>query len=369
MHIDYRREEGFVIRHRERVLKTLYHEEPDRVPLDVWLSFQFYEKLRNYLRAQDYEQILCLLGVDVRYTAPNPPSSFMKRAKIDPRIHYGVGIPVGEDALKDEWGIIRKLNITKTRSRIVYHPLQYINLSEYVVPDPHADGRYDGVEQAVRKYAEEYFLFAGLGCDFLFSQGWYLRGFERLLVDMYKHPWYINELFDKMMKYYVGVVKELIDRGVDCIFIADDLAGQYSLIIPPKLLDKYYWPRFKVIARIVKGRGVFLAFHSDGNIMEILPKLIDLGVDIVNPIQPECMDPAKVKETYGDKITLHGTISIQRTLPYGKPEDVAKEVKERIKVCGRNGGLILGPSNQVLEDTPIENFLTIYRVADGMKIK
>ncbi|MCD6509384.1 MAG: hypothetical protein J7L11_03215 [Thermoprotei archaeon] len=349
-----------MISSRERVLRALYHEEPDRVPLDAWFSYPFYVRLRKYLGEKDGEKILKFLGVDVRYTGVAPPSSFLRDAKVDPRIHYGVGIPVGEDALKDEWGIIRKLNVTKIRSRVVYYPLQHLSLDDYEVPDPHADGRYDGVELAVRRYGDEYFILAGLGCDFLFSQGWYLRGFRELLTDMYRRPWYVDKLFDEMMKYYIGAAEELLDRGVDCILIADDLAGQRDLVISPRLLDRYYWPRFRIIAHLVKRKGAFLAFHSDGNIFRILPKLIELGVDIVNPIQPECMDPVEVKEMYGDRITLHGTLSIQRTLPYGRPNDVRREVIERIRTCGHNGGLILGPSNQVLEDTPIENFLTIY---------
>lgn len=348
---------------RERVLRAVHHGEPDRVPLDAWLSYQFYVKLCRYLGVEDLERIYKLLGVDVRYTGVSPPSSFLKNAKVDPRIHYGVGIPVGEDSLKDEWGIVRKLNVTKTRSRVVHNPLQHLDVDEYEVPDPHAEGRYDAVEQAVKRYGDEYFIFASFGCDFLFSQSWYLRGFRELLTDMYRRPWYVDKLYDKMMKYYVGAVKELLDRGVDCIFIADDLAGQQDLMISPRLLDRYYWPRFKILADIVKRRGAFLAFHSDGNISRIVPKLIEMGVDIVNPIQPECMDPVKVKETYGDKITLHGTISIQRTLPHGTPDDVRREVIERIRTCGRGGGLILGPSNQVLEDTPVENFLAIYETA------
>ncbi len=345
---------------RERVLKALQHEKPDRVPLDAWLSYPFYKKLCKYLGIDSLEKLLRFLDVDVRYVSVMPPSRFMKRARIDPRIHYGIGIPLGDGVLKDEWGIIRRLNSTGTRSRIVYHPLQHVDLEDYEVPDPHEDGRYDDVERGVKTYGEHYFVFACLGCDFLFSQGWYLRGFEQLIVDMYKRPWYVDKLFDKMMKYYVGAIKELLDRNVDCIFIADDLASQHDLIVSPRLLERYYWPRFRIISNLVKRRGAFLAFHSDGNIERIMPKLIELGVDIVNPIQPECMSPAKVKEAYGDKITLHGTISIQKTLPYGRPKDVAREVQERVRTCGYNGGLIIGPSNQVLEDTPVENFLTIY---------
>ena len=104
-------------------------------------------------------------------------------------------------------------------------------------------------------------------------------------------------------------------------------------------------------------------YHSDGIIEPIIPDLIEMGVDILNPIQPECMDPAKIKVKYGDKVTLHGTISIQKTLPYGEIAEVKEEVKERIATCGYDGGLVLSPSNQVLIDTKVENFLALYETA------
>jgi uroporphyrinogen decarboxylase len=132
------------------------------------------------------------------------------------------------------------------------------------------------------------------------------------------------------------------------------------LIISPPLWRRHIKPRMKTIIESAKKKGVYVLYHTDGNCEPIIPDLIEIGVDILNPIQPECMDPAKIKEQYGEKLTLSGTISIQDTLPRGTVEDVRSEVKARIRTCGQGGGLIISPSNQVLLDTKVENFLAIY---------
>ena len=104
-------------------------------------------------------------------------------------------------------------------------------------------------------------------------------------------------------------------------------------------------------------------YHSDGNIQSLIPDLIDVGVDILNPIQPECMDPSAIKTHYGNRLTLDGTISVQSTLPFGTVEDVRNEVVKRIKTVGYDGGLILGPTHIVGFDVPVTNVLALYETA------
>lgn len=107
---------------------------------------------------------------------------------------------------------------------------------------------------------------------------------------------------------------------------------------------------------------------STFKVEQMIPGLIEIGFNIINPIQPECMDPVKIKKMYGDRITLHGTISAQKTLPFGTPEEVRKEVLSRIKECGYNGGLILAPANALTTDVPIENVLTLYNTTKETKL-
>ena len=102
-----------------------------------------------------------------------------------------------------------------------------------------------------------------------------------------------------------------------------------------------------------------LCYHSDGYIEPIIPDLIEIGVDVLNPVQPECMDPAKLKKLYGDKLAFWGTIGIQRTLPFGTPEEVEAEVKERIETVGKGGGLYLSPTHSIAPEVPLENIFAL----------
>jgi uroporphyrinogen decarboxylase len=113
-------------------------------------------------------------------------------------------------------------------------------------------------------------------------------------------------------------------------------------------------------------KDTYFMFHSDGNMLDVMGDLIEIGFDAITPIQPECMDVAKIKRQFGDQACLHGTISCQKTLPFGTPDDVASEVRHRISCCGKDGGLILAPSNTVQPDVPIENILALYKTAKGL---
>lgn len=362
---------------RERGIRAIEHEEPDRVPLEgvAWAewSFPFLQRVLAYLglpqvtrggmlgAGEEMEAFLKRLGVDFRAVSMDPPEEFRKKAVYDPLFHQPWGIKVGPDTLEDEWGIRRQLNATKTQSRIVRHPLKGVeDLEEYEFPDIEAPGRFDSAEKLAPKWREEYLVSGIWGGDSFFCQAWYLRGFNELIKDMYSNPSFVEKLFDKLLKFFLEAAKRLIEAGVDILAIADDVAAQTGMIISPKLWRKYIKPRLKVIVYEAKKRGAFVLYHTDGNCTAIIPDLVEIGVDILNPIQPECMDPAGVKESYGEELTLSGTISIQDTLPRGSVEDVKREVLTRIETCAHGGGLIISPSNQALLDSKVENFLAVY---------
>jgi len=359
---------------RERVIRAIERKAPDRVPLDVWASYPFMMKLLEYFGYEKelvhphldkkgvMDKIYDMLGVDFRTIMVEPPSGFKARAIFDPRFHFPWGIKIDENILKDEWGVVRELNITKTQSRIIDYPLKNKALEEYEFPDPNAPGRFESAQKMVKKW-EDYAIIGYPGGDPFFSQAWYLMGFSETICKMYAETKLIRTLFEKMLFFFKEVGKQLIEIGADIIMIADDVGGQTGMIISPKLWRAVVKPYLASLIRDLKREGAYVMYHSDGAIEPIIPDLIEIGVDILNPIQPECMDPAKIKAEYGDKLTLHGTISIQKTLPYGKVVDVEEEVKNRISTCGYNYGLIISPSNQVLVDTKVENFLALYEAA------
>jgi uroporphyrinogen-III decarboxylase len=146
--------------------------------------------------------------------------------------------------------------------------------------------------------------------------------------------------------------------GVDMIWVGDDVGAQGAMMISPQYWRRFLKPRMATFISEIKALNPQLkvAYHSDGVISPIIPELIEIGVDILNPIQPACMDPAQIKRQFGDRLCFWGSIDEQHTLPFGTPADVQREILERLNTIGKNGGLILAPTHHVQLDTPLENF-------------
>jgi len=361
---------------RERALTALEHREPDRVPLEgvAWgeWSYPFVLRLLEYMgvqgrglsMAERQDRLGERLGIDFRAVKADPPRSFQEEGTYNPLFHYPWGLEVAPDVLEDEWGVRRTLNSTRLQSRIIHHPLRgKASLEDYFIPDPEAPGRFDTAKRLLKNWQGRYAVSASHGGDAYFCQAWYIRGFTELLRDLYVNPGFADELFDELQSFFLPVSRRLAEMGVDVLCIADDMAMQTGMIISPRLWRRFIKPRMKVVVEAVKSRGCRVLFHTDGDCEAIIPDLIEIGVDALNPIQPECMDPARIKALYGEKLTLSGTVSVQRTLPMGTVQDVEVEVKTRIRTCGPGGGFILAPTNQALLDTKPENFLAVYETA------
>ncbi|MEM3591948.1 MAG: uroporphyrinogen decarboxylase family protein [Candidatus Bathyarchaeia archaeon] len=353
---------------RERFLRILEHEEPDRLPLDIWLSPAFAAKLRGQLKQDELTNFSPDLWLGVRSIGPSVSDDFARKGvAYEAFIHYGVGIWVEPSVMEDEWGVRRRLTAAGTESRIIHHPLEKADedfLDEYPFPDPDAPGRFKITKEDVEKMKEEgYWVVGGVGADAFWCQAWYLRGFKQLMIDLYENPRFVNKLLSKLLEYYVGIGRKLSELGVDQINIYDDVAAQTGLLIAPKLWRKYFKPNYEKLIGALRTRVKYVFYHSDGELRPIIPDLIELGVNILNPVQPDCMNLSELKTEYGDKITLWGGLSVQETLPHGTPERVKEEVKRTIEVCAPGGGFVLGTSNNITQDTPIENFLAIYEAA------
>ena len=177
-------------------------------------------------------------------------------------------------------------------------------------------------------------------------------------MDFVLNPELTNRILDIPDHYHRTAAKKLTEMGVDMIWIGDDMGGQQAMVISPQMWRTYFKPRMvRFISELKQiNPELKVAYHSDGNIIPIIPDLIEIGLDILNPIQPACMDPAMIKKQFGEHLCFWGTIDEQNTLPFGSPEEVRQEVVTRLKTVGSNGGLIIGPTHHVQLDTPFENF-------------
>jgi uroporphyrinogen-III decarboxylase len=176
-------------------------------------------------------------------------------------------------------------------------------------------------------------------------------------MDMAPAPDIAEAILDIPFKYHLTVTKKLVQLGVDMIWIGDDVGAQHTMIISPDQWREFLKPRMKQYIAELKGLNpnIKIAYHSDGNIYPIINDLIEIGLDVLNPVQPGSMDPAKIKAEFGKDLCFWGTIDEQHTLPFGTTEDVRDEVRRRLATIGANGGLIIGPTHHVQLDTPMEN--------------
>jgi uroporphyrinogen decarboxylase len=277
---------------------------------------------------------------------------------------------VSDNEYEDEWGVRIKITGEKDLDwKYSYHPLNNngkLSIRNLKIPDIYSGNRFDKVREDIEKYGKSYIVAAGVST--LFRKAWILCGYSKFLEALYLDRVFVEDLLDRLLEFYKTLVKKYVELGVDIIELGGDLGTEESMMISPDLWREIFKPRLSKIIIENKKEGVYFYLHSDGNITSIIPDLIEIGIDILNPIQPECMDPKNIKEQFGDKLTLHGTMSLQKTFTQGKRNDIRDEILDRIKYCGRDGSLILAPSNAFTIDIPITNILYFYDFIKNYKI-
>ena len=200
----------------------------------------------------------------------------------------------------------------------------------------------------------------------LFEKAWQIRGFDEFMMDMYENPDIVNCLLDRLFELRVKGAELFAKADVDVIFLGDDVSMQTGMLMSPEIWRSYFKPRMAKIIETAKRfkPSVHIAYHSDGNPSEIYDELLDIGVTILNPIQPECVDPAIVKQKYGNRAAFWGAIGIQHTLPFGSVEDIRNEVKLRMRTIGKNGGYIIAPTHVIAPEVPWKNLKGLYDAID-----
>jgi uroporphyrinogen decarboxylase len=199
----------------------------------------------------------------------------------------------------------------------------------------------------------------------VFELAWQLRGMENFLYDLVLNPEIPMYIMERLTEIYIENTRKVIslmgDR-LDMVYIYDDIAGQENLLISKKMWSDFIRPHHEKIINAVDQDSIKVMYHTDGAASTLIPELIELGVDVLNPIQADApgMDPEHLKSAFGDRLSFHGGIDIIKTLPTGTPEDVKREVLDRKEVLGKNGGYIMSSSHHIQADTPTENILAMY---------
>lgn len=347
--------------HKERFLMAVNHEEPDRVPIDVWYTPEMGRRIAEEsagLLGEACNSESCPLAValqhDVLKTSIGPCTSFYLS---------------DSDYYTDEWGIgWKRIRYGKDwhYTEPVVHPLEDANnLDRLVIPDFTDEMRYAEAKQLIDRYGNEYGIIGEVTCT-LFELSWYLRGYQKVMTDLVKNKDFMHEYLAKLKEWVRVAGARLIGMGVDVIFLGDDFGMQDRMILSPATFREFFKPIYAELFSEFKklNPDVKIAFHTDGNVEPIVIDFIEIGLDILNPVQPQSMDPAKLKKRFGKRLAFWGTIDNQHTMPFGSPEEVVKEVRARLRHVAPGGGLILGPAHSVQPDVPVENLLAFYRAVE-----
>ena len=344
---------------RERVRLALSHQVTDRIPIAMVCSGinapadRLFDDLLRRERGVDLDSYL-RNNLDIRYVHPG---------------YIGPPLPANVDI----WGVRRKpVNYgISSYDEIEYYPLALAktpaDLERDRWPNPEWFD-YEALDTSISIANEdgEHCLMISNGN--IFETSWYMRGFERIFMDLIENPELVHALFERVTNFYVDHFTRLLqvaDGRVDLAFTADDIGGQHGLLMSLGMWEQFIKPYHRRLNNVIHEFDVKVIYHSDGAVQKVVPGLIDMGIDVLQALQfsADGMDPHAMKASFGDRLCFEGGMSVQTTLPFGTPEQVRAEAERLIEVLGANGGYILGPSHAIQAGTPPENVLAMFDTA------
>jgi uroporphyrinogen decarboxylase len=342
---------------RERFLLAAEHKVTDRVPFDIGTHFympEVVEGLKKEIGAETIEDIYRFLGIDRRHVE----AKYTGPEKYDE-----------EGRLLNLWGIPYVNGNYSAAPSPLAHAQSIDEVESY--PWPSVDWfDFSHIEKQCGEYAE-YAVSGGFWGPIL-SRVNMLMGMQNAMIAMYERPEIVKAIAEKIADFFYEGNKRFFEAArekVDVFLTAEDLGTQRSLLISIDMFREFFFDQHKRMIDAVKPHVKKVMFHSCGSVAKYIPVFIDMGVTILNPVQvaADGMEPADLKQQFGDRICFHGSIDTQYTLPFGSEEDVRREVRDRIRVLGKGGGFVLAPSQDFLPDVPVRNILAMYD--EGKKYK
>ncbi|MCC6443264.1 MAG: hypothetical protein IT210_07385 [Armatimonadetes bacterium] len=347
---------------RERVLAAVGHRQPDRTPYSFAAMPELYERLKNDLLLDD-AGMQRMLGGDLAGVGPSPGRQASQTAYADPTIEV-----TPEGYFRDIWGVDFR---AVTNSVGTYIDLTRNPLRDYDTPESLEDYAYwpspdlwdySGLYRQCLEQSERAAIGHSRG---FFEISWFLRGMDNFLSDLLSDPAMACGVMDRVLDYLMERMRRVLEAAggyLPLFEINDDVGSQKGLLVGPDLWRRTIKPRLKEQVALCKRYGARVQYHSCGSVREILPDLIEIGIDILNPVQPLAagMDPFALKREFGRDIAFHGGIDEQELLPRARAAQVRDHVRRYVEAVGRDGGLIAAPCHVLQPDTPTENVVALY---------
>jgi len=324
--------------YRERVFQTLNFSEPDFCPYYVWIDPEMEKPLADH------------------FGDPNFRKTIIRDHVVMNEVR-ALEHPLHNELFRDDFGVIIKQgNIPYVEKPALTEP----ELKDYTFPDLCTDEHLGHIEAWAEENRDRFRI---VNLVEMFSERtWFMRGFEQSMTDYYLNRPFMEELLDGLMEVCLRTTETLLQRygdRIDAVGMTEDAGSENSMLLGPQLWREIIKPRLARIYDRIKKAGKKCYFHSCGYIRPIIPDLIEIGIDMIQPLQPESMDIFELKREFGKDLCLVGGISTQKTLPFGTPQDVVQEVNLCLEKMAAGGGYILAPAKPILPGVPVENAVAL----------
>jgi uroporphyrinogen decarboxylase len=378
--------------HRTRVLTALNHRAADRTPVDFLATPEIWEKLvrhfgiepeaeRNGWYDKAWEFVLRKLDVDCRVVSYDqfcsPPRSILQPGEREE--WWDV---MGRSTPSRMWRRVREDDYTRcifgrlfkrvenetgvyeSNVDVLADAESVGDLEKHCWPDPDW-WDFSALPDVIREINGDGRYHFRYRIGTVFELAWQLRGLDKFFMDLVLNPDMASYLLDRITEILCELTDRALTAGgslIDMVYFYDDVASNTNLLISKDMWNEFIRPRHEKIIAVAKKHGKSVMYHSDGAMRSLIPELLDMGIDVLNPIQPDAegMELKGLKKDFGDRLCFHGGIDIKETLPNGTADDVRAEVSDRVSILGENGGYILASSHHIQSDTPLENVLAMY---------
>lgn len=279
---------------------------------------------------------------------------------------WGMGVLIGEDGFFTNYGILKGDKARNERARkylpkMVDQSVMDMDLADaikaYKAPDPFKPGLWDDVDAAFEANKNGDLYLIPSGYFGVYERGYAIMGFDNIMCESMLNPSLVEELLTKITDFKIEMAKQALAHGAQSLQVGDDLGTQCSTILSPDAFRTLLLPQLKRLFAVAKSAGVPQFMHSCGWMINFLPELIDIGLDVWEPVQP-CNDLKMLKREYGKDLVFWGGIDTQ-SLPFLKPDQVKEMARDAIRILGKGGGHIIGPSQEIMNDVPLENVIAV----------